>query len=449
MASATPLNKLAMNGAFWSLLGYGFSNTLRFAGNLVLTRLLAPELFGLMALTTTFLTGLSLFSDVGITPSIIQSKRGADPSFLNTAWTIQAIRGIVIWFACCAIAYPAAQFYQEPRITWLLPIVGLTTIISGFASTSISSLKRDLFISKTVILEIVGQAITLTIMIIWALFSENIWALIVGNIASAIIRTVASFLIIRGYKNKFQWDPTAVHELFTFGRWIFLSTALTFLAMQGDRLIVGKIVSIEMLGVYSICIALAELPRQVVGRLGQDVIFPVISRATGSPREEVRQKFLKKRWLLLIGSLFLAVLLVSAGDLLIEFLYDSRYSQGSWILSILALGFWHTVLYDTMSPCLLGLGKPVYATAGYFLRFLVLMLGVPLAFQLGGFVAAVIVIAFHDLPMYVVIAYGSVREKMSSLQQDFYATLIFIAVLAGSLALRYSLGFGLPLLRVL
>ncbi|MFM6205833.1 oligosaccharide flippase family protein, partial [Planktothrix sp.] len=90
----TSLSKKAIQGTIWTLFGYGGSQVLRFGGNLILTRLLVPELFGLMALVNTFITGLNLFSDVGIRPSIIRSQRGDDPEFLNTAWTIQVFRGL-------------------------------------------------------------------------------------------------------------------------------------------------------------------------------------------------------------------------------------------------------------------------------------------------------------------------------------------------------------------
>lgn len=69
---------------------------IRLGSNLILTRLLFPEAFGLMALVQTFMTGLAMFSDIGIGPSIIQNRRGEDPDFLNTAWTIQIGRGVML-----------------------------------------------------------------------------------------------------------------------------------------------------------------------------------------------------------------------------------------------------------------------------------------------------------------------------------------------------------------
>jgi O-antigen/teichoic acid export membrane protein len=75
---------------------------IRFGSNLIITRLLLPEHFGLMALVTTFLVGLALFSDTGVGPNIIQNPKGEEPIFFNTAWTVQAIRGVLLWVVAVA-----------------------------------------------------------------------------------------------------------------------------------------------------------------------------------------------------------------------------------------------------------------------------------------------------------------------------------------------------------
>ena len=115
----------------------------------------------------TFIQGLILFSDIGIKPSIIRSPRGDDPTFFNTAWTLQVIRGFGLWIGCCLIAWPVSQFYDNEQLVWLLPTVGLTTIISGFNSTSLPTLNRKLEIGKITVLDLGIQILALSIMIIY------------------------------------------------------------------------------------------------------------------------------------------------------------------------------------------------------------------------------------------------------------------------------------------
>ena len=90
------LKQRALNAGFWSLAGYGFNQALRFGSNLLMTRLLVPEMFGVMTIAYVVMTGLAMFSDLGLRPSVVQSKRGSDPVFLNTAWATQILRGLLL-----------------------------------------------------------------------------------------------------------------------------------------------------------------------------------------------------------------------------------------------------------------------------------------------------------------------------------------------------------------
>ena len=121
VTATSSLEARAARGATWSMIGFVAGQALRFVGNMVLTRLLFEETFGLMLLVQAFLTGLHLFSDFGIGPSIIQNKRGDDPVFVNTAFTMQAGRGLILWMITWAGALPFAAFYNEPILAWILP----------------------------------------------------------------------------------------------------------------------------------------------------------------------------------------------------------------------------------------------------------------------------------------------------------------------------------------
>ncbi|MEY2855957.1 MAG: hypothetical protein RLZZ74_266 [Cyanobacteriota bacterium] len=447
MTSAT-IHKQAINGTVWTILGYGISQSLRLGSNLILTRLLVPELFGLMALVNVFIIGLALFSDIGIRPSIIQNKRGDEPIFLNTAWTIQVVRSVGVWLGCLAIAFPVAQFYEEPRLTWLIPVVGFNAILLGFTSTSLASLSRQMKISKLTIFEIVTQIISLAVMVIWSWFNPTIWALVAGNLASAISKMILSHYLNSGEPNRFAWNKEVIREINTFGRWIMIATAMTFLAAQSDRLILGKLLSLEMLGVYAIAFTVSEIPRQIVMKVGASIIFPLVSRRADLPRQKLRIKIKKQRWRLLFLLALIVAAIVSFGDLLISKLYDERYLAATWMLPILGLGIWPTVLSETLGRCLNGLGKPQYAAWGSFYRFLFIAISLPLGFNQLGIFGAVIVVALNDLPTYLAITYGLWREKLLCLKQDLLATTVFLGLVILMFLARSHLGIELPVINI-
>ena len=443
------LKKVATQGAFWTLANYGLSQALRFGSNLILTRLLFPDLFGLMSLVNVIIMGLGLFSDIGVGTSIIRSKRGNDPDFLNSAWTMQVIRGFVIWIVAVAIAYPASQLYKTPELIWLIPVIALTSVISSFNSTGLFSSYRNMAVKKLVVMELTTQLIALSIMITWAWVYPSIWALIAGTLVSTLVHMIWSHFLIPGQRSRFRWDKTAAQELISFGKWIFISTALTFLAGQADRMILGKIFSLEMLGVYTIALTLSDVPRQMVSGLSGKIIFPTLSRLAHMPRPEFRKQLLSTRKRFLIFLALGLAIMVSFGDLLILSLYDKRYDQAAWMLPLLAIGVWPNMLSQTIDQALYAIGKPSYATMGNFFRFLYNIIGIPLGFVYFGIPGAIIVVALNDVPFYLVISFGVSREGLSSIRQDVNATLIFVGLLGILVYGRWLLGLGLPIAGML
>jgi len=443
------LKKLAIRGAIWTFAGYGTSQILRFANNLILTRLLVPEFFGLMALANTLRIGLELFTDIGIGQSIVQNKQGDNPVFYNTAWTIQVIRGFGIWLVCLLLTWPAAKFYGDDRLLLLLPIVGLTCVFDGFNSTAHFTLQRRMMLGRLTIFEITAQILGLTGMIIWAYYSPDIWALSLGGYAAIIFKMVGSYWLVPGLRHKFTWNKEAIDEIRSFGRWIFIATMLMFLAEQSDRLILGKLLTFQSLGVYTIAYTLANIPREIIKQVSHRVIFPAISQQAELPRTDLRSKILRQRWRLLIASAVGVSLLIASGDMIIHKLYDQRYQEATWMMPILCLGIWFSVLFYTMSPALLAIGKPLYAAQSNLARLLVIGFGLPLAYSLKGILGAVILIAFSDFFPYLVLLYGLSQERLTCMTQDLQTTAFFIGFLTLLLFVRSSIGFGLPIQAIL
>ncbi|NJK41527.1 MAG: oligosaccharide flippase family protein [Acaryochloridaceae cyanobacterium SU_2_1] len=437
--------KLLIRGTLWTLLGYGGGQVLRFAGNLILTRLLFPDLFGLMALTHIFVIGLELFSDLGLNWSVIQNKRGDDPVFLNTAWTVDVLRGCLLWLGCWCIAWPVAQLYGYPDLAWLIPLVGLSTIFSGFKSTAIATLERHLKVKEQVFFELTSQAIGLTVMVVWAYLSPGILALALGGLTTSFIKMVWSHYLIPGPKNKFAWEKESLTELLTLGRWIFFSTALTFLAEQTDRLMLGSIFPLGLLGVYGIALTLSDLPYQVMMSISNKVIFPAINKNIDQPQDLLFAKILRNRQPFLWASIALILGLVSCGDLLIKTLYDQRYLEATWMLPLLALGIWPRLLSQINEPYLCALGKFQYLTLGNFSRLVFTVLGIWLGSKYFGHPGAVIGIALNDLFYYLVINYGLWRQGLNALWQDGLATGLLLGLILLVCLLRIQLGLDLPI----
>lgn len=326
-----------MRSSAWTALGYGASQALRLGSNLILTRLLYPEAFGVMALVSVFLVGLTMFSDVGVGPSIMQHKRGDEPAFLNTAWTIQVIRGVILWLCTLALAYPVAAFYGEPQLALLLPVAGISLLIHGLEPTRIETAMRHLRVGLITALDLIAQAIGIAAMVLMAWALESVWALALGWIVSSLARLILMSLYLPGPRNRPQWEADAGRDLIHFGVWLFLSTACGFLVAQGDKAILGKFLTLEHLGLYNIGFFLASFPLLLGQTITGRILIPLYrERPPGASAENFRG--LRKMRFLLTGAIFvLLTIMALSGEWLVHVLYDARYAASGAILVLISV----------------------------------------------------------------------------------------------------------------
>lgn len=420
------------------------SQVLRLGGNLVLTRLLVPDFFGLMAITNVFMLGLGLFSDIGLGPGVIRSERSADPIFLNTAWTIQFIRGTLLALLGVVIAVPVANIYEMPVLRWMIVVCSFSFLFSSLSSTAIFVHYKKIKLGKIIGMEIGAQFIALLCMVSLAFIYRNVWALIAGSVLSATIKTIWSFFLGDNIRHKFVLEKEAVSELLSFGKWVFVSTAMMFLATQADRVLLGKFFTITLFGVYNIAVIFAELPKQVINRLSNSVIFPVMSNFSDLPRHLFRKKISEKRKMILLPMALLIAILASFGDVIVYVLYDERYFQAGWMLPLLALGMWPFVLCASIDRCFFAIGKPKISAVCNFAKFIYMVTCVPLLFSYAGVLGGVVAVAANDLPSYLVMSVGLKREKLSCFQQDVTSTVALVGLVIFFVTLRLAFDMGLP-----
>ncbi|MHA7813990.1 MAG: oligosaccharide flippase family protein [Phycisphaerales bacterium] len=331
------LRARALRGSTWTVAGFGASQVLRLGSNLILTRLLFPEAFGLMALAQVFMQGLKMLSDIGVGPSIVQNERGDDPDFLATAWTMQVIRGFTLFLCMCAIAYPASLFYDQPILFPILMLLGTTSIIQGFQSIGISTASRKMALGRLTMLDLISQSVSIVVIIVWAYFSRDVWAIVGGGIVGSMVKVVLGHQLLGSRGNRFHFERSAAHEIFHFGKWIFLATALTYFGGQGLRLVQGALVSFDTLGLIAIAGIFVMAVNSIVNRLARAALFPAISEIQRERPGQFAERVVAARILLIKLSSPCFIGLILFGQALVELLYDQRYSPAGEYVVIMAV----------------------------------------------------------------------------------------------------------------
>ncbi|SPF79483.1 oligosaccharide flippase family protein [Pseudoprimorskyibacter insulae] len=442
------LSARALRSAFVTVGGFGSSQALRLASNLILTRLLFPEAFGLMAMVTTIVVGLSMFSDVGVTPAILQSKRGDDPRFLNTAWTIQAMRGFGLWLAACAAAWPLAWFYDEPQLAQVLPAASFALVIAGFNPTRMDTANRNLLLGRLTALEITAQVIGLIVAVTLAWITGSLWSLVVSGLVSAVALLALTTLYLPGVHNRFDWEKPAAQELISFGKWIFLSTACGFVVNQADKIIFGKYLPLDQFGVYNIGYFLASFPLMLGFMVTRKVLIPIYRE---TPPEESRANYDKLCRMRRYVTGLLMVLLASfacLGGWLVDLMYDDRYAAAGGVAVLMACMHLPQIVVMTYDQAALAAGdsKRFFALAltRATLMVVALIVGLETAGLIGGIVAqgAAMVLA------YPVVVWLARRMSVWDAAHDALFMAIGLSVSALALWINWdvvaSLGLAVP-----
>ncbi len=393
-----------MRSGSWVLVGFGGSQVLRLASNLILARLLFPEAFGFMALITVVTVGLSLFSDVGISPAISHSKRGDDPDFLDTAWTIQVVRGFLLWGMTLVLALPVSRFYGEPDLALYLPIAGLSLLATGFFPTRIATANRHLMLGRVIQLDLISQALSLVLMVGLVAITHSVAALVFGMVLQPFARLILSNIYLPGHRNRLRWERRAASELIHFGKWVFLSTAFFFVSSQGDRAILGKLVPLDVLGQYNIAFFLASFPNTLGQALNQRLMIPVYRE---KPVRGDAGNFHKLRLLrvgLTAGIMTLLMIMAFIGPGLVAFLYDDRYLMAGPIITLVSVAFVPVVIGITYDQAALAVGDSrsmfIYSAARAVVQTALFLMGV-LYFGLPGGVAAMGLAALAVYPVLI------------------------------------------------
>jgi O-antigen/teichoic acid export membrane protein len=355
--NAPTFRQRVLQAGSWTLAGYGVNQALRLGGNLILTRLLFPEAFGMMAIFQAVNYGVHMISDWGVVTSIVQANRGNDPALLNTAWTVQIVRGFLAWGVICSLAWPIANFYSEPLLATMLPIAGLTAIIGGFCSTKLYTAQRNLEAARVIKIETGCYALGLFCTAFLAWHMQSVWALVWGAVLSSCLRLFASHILLDGIANKLAWDRDTLSHLRGFGRWTLLSSALTFLSVEGSRLLIGAVLDMRQLALFTLASTMSLMLWQAIQQLAARVFFPAFSEVYRSNPNNLKKVLYKARLTQILPSWGLAVLFIFFGSQLMGLLYDERYHASGAMLEQLAAGTLVGCVWGSYSGVLLSVGK--------------------------------------------------------------------------------------------
>ena len=423
----------------WVVSTFGINQVLRLGTNVVLAWLLSPVIFGVLTLVNTLRTGVELITDVGVGQNIVVAKAGDEPSFIGTAWTIQVIRGVGLFALGLLAAWPIAWWYDNPALFPIFAVASVIFLLTGINSPARFLMQRHRETRRLALFDLAMAFATAALSILFALLVPTVWGMIWSMIAYSVVATVAGFFMMDARILRLRIDPAHAATVFAFGKWIFISSLVYFVATNFDRLYLPGQLGLALFGVYGIARTISDAVTLLVQRLGAMIIFPAIaevSEAIGSRLHRIAR----------LRGLGLAALTVSIagtvaiGDAFIAIAYDDRYSAAQVILPMLVAGTWFSAQAAMGEAILLGLSAPARAAAGNAAKLAWIVLLLPLAFTRFGLVAGIAVIAFADLPRYLMLQLGQMRAGLNFWRQDAVLLALGVAACVGVRLALVALG---------
>lgn len=426
--TSSSLRSRALRAGAWASGGHFGGQLLRLIGNLFLTRLLVPEAFGLMATISALMLTLNLIFDVGSGPVIVQSKRGSDPAFLHTAWTLQIIRGLVIWsfgiLAALFIAYgqsnnvfKAGSVYDDARLPWLMVATIFSMVLIGLGSVNGKVAERNLDLGKATTIDFCAQVASTVAMVAAAAITHSIWALVLGSLLSAGLRCILSHIYLPGPRPRLRLERKALEELISKGKWVMFSSVLGLIALAGDRLLLSGLFDGTTMGLYSIAFGLTSMATSAVGAVFGRIMLPSFSEVLRERPEQLQETYRKFQQLTDLAVGTLGSFMFMAAPAIIGILYDPRYEGAAHIFSMLALGAVGS-RFLVAEQIYVAMGRTALLPASIFPKVVVLLAGLPLGYHINGLSGALVAIVASSFAQWPIALWFRHQHKLNHWRND-------------------------------
>lgn len=347
------LGRRMARGAAWLVLFRLLERGIGFVSTLILARILVPADFGLVAMAMSILAALELLGAFSFDLALIQNQR-AERRHYDTAWTFGVVFGLIKAVGMCALALPAAAFFNEPRVTGVMLALAVGTAIQGFDNIGTVAFQKDLQLHKDFQLGLAKKLAGFFVTVGLALWLQSHWALVAGVLAMRLTGLVLSYTM-HPYRPRLCWEATG--ELFNYSKWLLLNNVLIFLNNRGTDFIIGRVSGANALGLYSVAYEVANLPTTELVFPISRAVFPGYAKLSGD-RHRLRDAFLKVIGLIALLTIPAGALIGLCAEPLVKVLLGSKWADAAPLIQILAAFGIVRSIHGPTGSIYLAIGKP-------------------------------------------------------------------------------------------
>jgi len=318
------LKAKVFRGGAWLGAGSVAEQATRFGRNMILTRLLAPEAFGEMAIILSACSVIHTIMDIGVKESLIQNPRGSEKEYIGAAWWMAFGRSASFWAILSVIAPFIAKFYGNPELTPLFRVSAIGVLFEGAISSRAYVAIREMKFRKWAIINHGGAIAGVIVTLILSFLIRDVWALVLGYGAETVGRFALSFIVCP-YLPPLRLPMAAIKDLLVYSRRAFGLSLLNLIFARADIFVLAKMFSPAELGLYTMAIYLVQTPTSFIMNLLGQTLLPTFAQIQND-RARINRILIQVTSALALVGMPVIFFLFFSGRSVLQLVYGARYS---------------------------------------------------------------------------------------------------------------------------
>lgn len=386
-------------GAAWMVAFKITERSIGLVSTVILARLLVPADFGLVALAMAVIGVLELMTAFGFDIALIQNQ-DATRKHYDTAWTFNLVIFAGIALLLVALAYPAAAFYEDPRLAPIMCWLALGTFVLGFENIGVVAFRKELWFAQEFRFLAAKKLSAFFVTMIFAIVFRNYWALVAGIITGRFVGVALSYAL-HPYRPRLSF--AAKTDLLQFSKWMLLNNIVRSLNQSLSSFVIGKISGPHALGIFNVSLEISTLPSSELAAPIHRATLPGFAKMSGD-REVMKKGFLDVLSLTALIGLPAGLGIAAIAEPLVWVMLGEKWVDTIPLISLLAVFGAVSLLESNPHYIFIAVGRPkitgLLTTVQFLLKIPLLIFGLQMFGMVGAGMALLIAQALVLPPAY-------------------------------------------------
>lgn len=347
-------------GLKWMTISMVAARAARFLTTIVLARLLAKEMFGLIAMANAVVNILVAVREIGFGQAFIHRQEDRPEQLAlaaNTTFILTLAINLSLVVAGYLLVPSVVDFFKDAGgLGPVLRVILLAFLVDALLATHTFVLQKKLEFRSISRAEIIASVANASVAISMAFAGFGVWSLVAGQLASRVIQTIV-LARLSGWSPRLEFSREIARELFGYGKYLWAFSAVGAIGGVLDRLTLGRVLGPATVGVYGLAFTLCNMPATQIAYLVNRITFPALARKQGDP-EALRRGVLKAISHISIVALPMALGLFAVSSEIVPALLGERWNDAIPLVDIFAFYGLSLAIAAPGAPALKAIGKP-------------------------------------------------------------------------------------------